>query len=278
MPARRASLAITDRYRQQFTRANVATSKKVGKAFNDLVRVDDLDGGFERFAVYATAEIDRVRAAQVELADTYLAAYTSSELRRKVEPTGIDPNRFTGLDRFARPLDVALRPPVFTVKLALLQGYAVPAAVAFGVARVSRITGAEVAAAGRTVLSELMRASGNVVGWRRVAAGEACGACLGAATGAIRADDEVPDVHDNCQCTAEPVIGGVSDNFERPSGQDIFDSKSEAEQNALFSGRGGAEKADLIREGMPISDLIERTDLALGGSSITEAPLSKLTA
>jgi hypothetical protein len=74
------------------------------------------------------------------------------------------------------------------------------------------------------------------------------------------------------------VIGGVSDNFERPTGQDMFDAKSETEQNALFSGRGGAEKADLIREGMPISDLIERTDLALGGSSITEAPLSKLTA
>lgn len=279
MPSSKRSLAITDAYRARFAQTNQAAGDSIGRAFVALVRIEDLHGGFDRFATFAGAQIDTSKAQQVVLADKYFAAYGSSELGRRVKPTGLDPQTFGGEDRFSRPTKESLTPALFTVKMGLLQGLAVSTAVALGATRASRISAADVASAGRTALDLVMKLSpARTVGWQRVAGDDACGACLGAATGAIRADDEIPEAHNSCQCTAEPVFADAANDVDRLTGDEVFAAKSEAEQNALFAGRGGVEKAQLIRDGMPLSALVQTEHPALGLQTITETALSKLTA
>jgi len=280
MPARRASLGITSRYRSEFIKTNRAASREVGRGFNEIVRVDNLDANFKLFVPFAVGVINTARSRQVRLADAYATRFVTSELGKRVPPLSIADDKYTSLDQFGRPLDEALQPAVYSVKRGIAGGYPMNAAVAFGVARVARITATTVAAAGRQALTDIMERRGEIRGWTRVAEGDACGACLALVTGDVLDPSEDLSEHPNCNCTAEPVVAGVEERYQRPTGQEIFDSKSKAEQDALFDGRGGAEKAQLIRDGMPLEDLVVKEPYALDGGrvAITEAPLSSLTA
>jgi hypothetical protein len=81
----------------------------------------------------------------------------------------------------------------------------------------------------------------------------------------------------NCSCTAEPVVGNVEQGSSRPSGSEIFDGMDKAQQDALFAGRGGADKADLIRSGSAtLADLVSRTESPAWGMTVYEKPLKQL--
>lgn len=281
MPARRQSLGITSTYRTQFVDTNRSAAREVGVGFNRIVRINpDIDANFDLFVPFATGVINTARSRQVRLADAYSSRFLTSELRRNVRPLGLSDDAFTGDDPFGRPLPEALLPAKLSLKLALAQGFPVPTAVGFGVARVARIAATTVAAAGRGALSEIMQTRSDIRGWTRVSESDACGACLALTDNAILDPSEDLSEHPNCNCTAEPVVAGVEQRYERPTGQEVFDSKSESEQDALFTGRGGADKAQLIRDGLPLRDLIVTEPYALDGGRvlITEAPLSSLTA
>lgn len=278
MPARKASLGITNRYRSEFAKVNRAAAREVGIGFNRIVRVDNIDSNFQLFVPYAAGVINAARSRQVRLADGYASRFLTSELRRSFRPLGLSDNRYTEFDQFGRPLDEALKPAVYSLKLGLSAGYPVPTAVGFGVARVTRIAATTVSAAGRAALGDIIERRDEIRGWSRVAESDACGACLALMDGDTLEPTDTLSEHPNCNCTAEPVVDGVEQKYERPTGQEIFDAKSEEEQNALFDGRGGADKAQLIRDGMPLRDLVVEEPYALDGSQvlITEAPLAAL--
>lgn len=281
MPAYKRSLAITDRYRRQFQQTNTLASQRVGQGFNDIVRVDNLDVNFRLFVPFAVGIINTARAQQVRLADAYVSRFATSELRRNINPLGISTDKYAGqFDQFGRPLDEALWPALYSTKLGVHRGYKMNQAVAFGVARITRITSMMVASAGRNAMSDIMDRSGEVRGWTRVSEGDACGACLALVTGEVLDPSEDLSEHPNCNCTAEPVIAGVRESVQRPTGQEIFDSMSSSQQDQLFAGRGGADKAQLLRDGLPLSSLVDKEPYALDGGrvAITEKPLSALTA
>lgn len=277
MARRAASLAITDRYRDALVGLRARVLGAVTASWRQTVSLDDLDGTVAAWARGAGAVIEAGKAQAAAHSDVYLAAFVASELGKPQAPRGAALPAVTR-DPAGRTLEEAAASSAIAVKVALAYRRPGPEALAAGLLRGQRLAAGEVARAGRDSLAGLMAADENVEGWLRVTGPAPCGACIAAATGAIRSTDEVPEAHTYCQCVAEPVVRGVRDAHPRPTGQELFDALTPAEQDALFAGRGGAAKADLIRSGRaPLSSLIERTPMAAGPAQITEAPLSALT-
>lgn len=276
MPARQASLAITDQYRARLLEQRQRAVRAAGSAWLRL-SLDDLSGTFASWLAIATAVTEAAQRAGVTLTRAYLATYLASELGRQTATPMIVDDAYVGQDGFGRGLQRALLPPLLTVKMRIGQGATPGQALGMGLNRATRLVATAAMSAPRGALSDAIQADDQIVGWRRVTAGNACGACLGAATGAIQHDEEVLLVHDSCRCGKEPVVKGVRERVLRPTGQEIFDSLSREQQDVLFAGRGGAEKADLVRAGqVELDGLITRQRLALGGEVITETPLATL--
>lgn len=276
MPRSQQSLAVTDAYRRQLVATRQRTLVVLAGAWR-AVQLEDLERSHAEFTRTAAAAVGFAKQQAATLSDSYVAAFRSSELQRRVSPTGADTERFAQQARDGRPLTEALSVGAIAVKLGLMNGLQPEKALTAGMLRVQRLSAAEVSAAGRESLSELVQSEDDVVGWRRATSGAPCGACLAAATGAVRADDDVPEAHDYCQCVAEPVVRNVPDRVARPTGQELFDAMTAAQQDALFAGRGGSEKADLLRSGdIQLSDLVERNPMSEVPDQITEKPLAAL--
>ncbi|MCK9250358.1 MAG: hypothetical protein M0P31_15465 [Solirubrobacteraceae bacterium] len=116
------------------------------------------------------------------------------------------------------------------------------------------------------------------VGWVRKAEATACGACLALADGRVRPPSmrSFPK-HTRCRCIAVPV---GPDGERPPTGREVFDGLTVEEQNALFDHRGGAAKAELLRNGdLELSDLVKFsedrargiTDYEIGEASLSDA-------
>jgi hypothetical protein len=122
----------------------------------------------------------------------------------------------------------------------------------------------------------------DVLGWRRVAEPGACGACLALMDGSVHPAEEDMVVHTRDRCIAEPVVLHVNDqDWGRPRGHEIFAAKTPAEQDATFHGRGGAAKAQLIRDGrIDFADLAQIATERLGQTNVAlaETPLVALQA
>ena len=231
----------------------------VGMRFHIVNRVLDeaIALAVKSFATQSAFEIQKRR-------DQYLA-FVAHDLRTPLNAVALAARV---LDRFvpSDPPDAPARRMVRALNRIL----------AAGLTRARAIAAWQVAESARTALADAMTESDVVVGWRRATSGAPCGACLAAATGAILDTEDVPEAHTNCQCVAEPVIRGVRDLHPRPTGEEIFDSLTAEQQDALFAGRGGAEKARLIRSGTPLSALITRSTMAAQADQITETPLAAL--
>ncbi len=275
MPASEGSLALTDGYRARL----LATRQTVTRALNASWRMLDLADLDATYAVWVSALAPTISAAQaagVALADAYLATYIRSETGRHTPPIGIDPAALAGKDQFDRPLEQALIPPIYTVKMSLAD-HGAEGALELGLARAARIAAGATLAAPAAALTEALGSRSEVVGYRRATSSNPCGACLAAATGAIQETATTLEPHTHCRCTKEPVIKGVRERYFRPTGQEMFDRMTPAEQDALFHGRGGAEKAELLRSGeITLDDLLTRQPMAEGGAVITETPMSAL--
>lgn len=275
MPASQASLRLTDAYRAQL----LAVRRRVTVAVAGLWEIDfeELD---RSFALWVGRSARLVGAAQFDMARlsaAYVAAYLASETRAPVPPVPVDPARFAGVDAFGRPLAVVLAPALLTVKAGLAEGRAPEVASAAGQARAVRTTVTTTQASADGALDSAFEAQPRVRGWRRVVSGGGCGACLGMASGQVEEPGTPMLRHANCGCTKEPVVAGVADTVRRPTGQELFDRLSDAEQDALFAGRGGADKAELVRSGaVDLAGMVRQEPQALGHPVITEAPLQAL--
>jgi hypothetical protein len=276
MPATEQAIQVTDAYR---TRLLTIRQRAVAviRARWSLVNADDLDGTFDAWLTVATATLLAAQRTGVTLSDQYLATFLSAELGRTVPPAGVDPDRFAGQDQAGQPLGKALAASLITAKIAIAQGRNRAEAQAMARNRAVRTTATESLSAPREALGVLMTENDAVKGWRRVTAPGACGACLASADGSIQTDRL--KIHRFDRCTSEPVVDGADETVRRPTGREIFDRLSPAQQAALFHGRGGEEKARLIRDGeVPFEALIAPTPLAAEPNGITEAPLQDLAA
>ena len=124
-----------------------------------------------------------------------------------------------------------------------------------------------------------MASEDRVKGWRRVIGGNPCGACLAEADGRTHDPTDPFRRHSHCRCVREPVVRGVPDRYRRPTGREHFDALTPEGQAALFHGRGGEEKAALIRSGaVPLEALVKREPQVVTPDQFTEAPLGDLRA
>lgn len=254
MPARVESLRVTDAYRAQF----LALRQRAALIIQAQWRLVHPGRVFEAFPVWQAAaaatltEAQRLARAQ---SAAYFAAYATSETGR---PVPIPPVP-AGTEQPA----LALAPALITIRAKLKGGADIQTALDSGLRRAVRGASDDLTGASRTALDVSMRSSGIVVGYRRVASGAGCGACLAAATGAIQASDVTLPVHSHCRCTKEPVIRDVPDRARRATGQELYDALGADGQDALV----GADAAGAIRSGAaPFGALI-----APGPDGLTQA-------
>ncbi len=276
MPANAQSIRITDDYRAKLVRLRTQAAATATKAW-PIVTLADLDGSVNQWAQVTGEAVTRGQLLAATLTNLYLASYVASETGTPVQPSGADLSQYAGKTEDGRPVVDLLRGALIAVRVSLLNGNGGEQALATGLARGVRGAAGQVLAAGRIAMDDLTQGDDRIIGWRRVAAGNACGVCLGAATGAIQADSELLLCHDSCRCTKEPVVAGVRDTVRRPTGEEVFAAKTPDEQNATFAGTGGEAKADLIRNGdVSLTDLIRTVPQAARPDQLVEAPLQAL--
>lgn len=278
MAGREASLELTDRYRTGLAGLRDRLLVVLGRSWG-LIDRDELD---ESFAVWLAGAAGRLGEGQrlgVGVSGAYLAAFVTSELGRAATTPKVDADRFAGRARDGRALEDALFPAVIAVKVRLRDGATPPEALQAGWSRAARVVSMESMGAARDALDAGVSEDPRIAGWRRVVSSGACGACLASATGAIQDTQRVLEVHGHCRCVKEPVVSGVRDRARRPTGQERFDQLAPAQQARLFAGRGGEEKAKLVRDGIvPFSALIAPAPMNTVGDEITERPLKDLAA
>lgn len=285
MPAAARSLLLTDAYRARIVELRRRASGLVAASWT--LDVDDLDASFLAWLARSDLIVTAAQAEIARLSDVYVAAYIGSELDATVAPMGLDTGAYAGTTLDGRPVRSILSPSLFTVKRGLADGRSFAEASKLGQARALRNATTEVDGAGDRALDDLLEQRYEIRGWRRVASGGACGACLGLMTGAIQTTARVLHRHPHCRCTKEPVVDGAGDPVQRKTGADLFAAMSPEEQNRLFAGRGGEAKAELIRSGkVELGDLVQETRFSLEGSKggrfnradviITETPLARL--
>lgn len=273
MPSSPASLQITANYQAQLQ----ALAQRVQHALAigwRTVNPDDIDTTVAAWAALVTPTLTAGKGLAAQLADVYTASYASQELGRRAAPLGLRPGDYSaGID--GRPVAEVLAPAGIEVKKALKDSKAPGVAFALGLARAQRTAGFEVVQTARVAQLDAMQRP-EVVGWRRALSAGACGACMGSATGAIHPVGDMPRVHRHDRCVAEPVIRGVRDRVERPTGEQIWHRLTPAQQDLIFANRGGARKADVIRAGRPLSDLVAPSPMATVPDEITETALAAL--
>lgn len=277
MPAEAESVRITDVYRAQ----TIEARRRIALAAGALWQIDPerLEESFGFWLSRMALLLAATQADLARLSDAYVATFVSSELGEAVAPVGVDVGAYAGKTIDGRAVADVLGPALFTVKRLVGDGKPFEQASAAGRARAVRNVEVETAGASRAALDEALEREPRVRGWRRVTSRRPCGACLAARTGAIQKTSELLRTHPHCSCSKEPVVEGVRERIKRPTGAELFESMSKTEQDALFAGRGGADKAELVRSGaVDLSDLASSDRQALDGrpAILTETPLAKL--
>lgn len=287
MPAAERSVRLTDAYRTRVASLRRASIAVVAGLWT--LEVDRLEATFAVWLARSELVLTTAQAQIARSADAYAAAFVGSELGRAVAPLGIDPAAYAGQAIDGRSLRSLLAPTLFTVKRGIGEGRPFDEASSLGRARALRDATTQVDDAGDQALDDVLEERDEIRGWRRVASGGACGACLASMTGAVHETARLLERHPHCRCTKEPVVAGVDDRIRRPTGAEMFERLSTEEQNRLFAGRGGEAKAELIRSGaVDFADLYSETRFSLPGSTgsrivrppaiVTETPLAELRA
>lgn len=272
MPGSPASLQVTANYQAQLQLLAQRIQNALALGWRQ-VNLNDLDGSVDAWLALAAPLVTAGKGFSAQIADVYTASYVAQETGLRAAPLGLRAGDYaTALD--GREVTEALAPAAIEVKAALRDEKSPNVALAAGLARAQRTAGFEIVQTARVAQADAMRRP-EVVGWRRAVGGGACGACMGSATGAIHPVGDMPRVHRRDRCVAEPVIRGVRDRVERPTGEQIWHRMTPAQQDAVFHNRGGAQKADLVRSGaVALPDLVAPSPMATVRDEITETPLA----
>lgn len=268
MPRSEASLRITDAYR---TRLEALASRTTTLARREWASLDpfDVDGSYPAWSRRLEAVVSQAQTEGVRLTNAYLTAFLTSELGRRTNGPLLSSRRYAGLSRDGRTLAEAFDSPRIKVKVALKNGSEPSAALKAGLAAALRTVDLDTLHAARQSLSDGLQADDRFTGWRRAVRGT-CGACMAVAS---RTEDAHVhfQVHANCKCVAEPVVGGVPDIVKRPTGSDLFNQKTPEEQDAAL----GPEAAEAVRNGLPLESLVGTSAMADEPGWITQKPLDE---
>lgn len=277
MPGVDEALAVTDAYRAQLLTLRDDVARAVGRQWSATVTLDNLDAGGRRWLTMATTVVAAGQLEAARMSAAYLAAFLTVELGQPVGTTGLDWRARTGRTTDGRPVGAVLAVSLMTVKQLISRRRPPADALRAGHARALRVAMTEPMESSRAALDEAITTEDRVIGWRRVTSSAPCGACIGAATGAIQETDQLLLAHPRCRCTKEPVVRGVREHVQRPTGQAMWDAMSPGEQDNLFAGTGGKAKADLIRSGdASLADLVDHQHHHEWHDTITERPLAGL--
>lgn len=278
MPAEERSAALTDAYRARLVELRRRALLVVDAAW--ILDIERLDETFGEWLDRAETLLAAVQEQSAALSVAYVAEFVASELDEPATSADIDTEAPAGVTQDGRPLREVLAPALLTVKRSIGAGLAFELASNAGRARALRNSTTELTAAADAALDEALEAEPRVKGWRRVTSRRPCGACLGLATGNVERTKKVILRHPHCSCSKEPVVDGVRERVRRPTGAEVFDRLTTAEQDRLFAGRGGKEKAELVRSGkVDVADLVSHDHQALDGRStiVSETALDRLT-
>ena len=270
MPATPEAAALTDAHRRRLILLRDTTAAVVVRMLDQVDLDGDVDGQIDRWLASSTSLVGSAQADAAGVSARYVAAYVAAS---GLEPRrlSVDVARFRGMPVFGRRLEMALASAPAAMLWRLGRSDGRTQALAAGLSEATRVCRSAVMAAGRAGQSEAMVQDGRVSGWRRVTSTDPCGGCMGAADGRVLRTEAGMEIHDACRCTAEAVLDGVDDGrFRRPTGQEMFDRLDSDGQGRLFAGRGGAEKAEVVRrEGVGV--LVDRR-----AGRLTEAPLAEV--
>ena len=266
--AYRNQLLVT---RQTANRALAATWQTVDSA--------DIVASYKRAAPGLASIVEGAQRRNVTVSQRYARAYLANETRKRTASIAkIEPDKYIGNTPQGGDTPTALKRSMYGALTAAQYGRGEQVASAIGFNILARSAGAQILGAGRQALGDIIRGTDAFEAWIRVVSDTACGACLGLTDGAEMDPNDDPEVHENCRCVAEPQVAGVPNNAPQPTGADVFNAMSEQQQNQLFDGKGGADKAALVRAGdASLADLVHRHEPTYGPPTISEAPLSAIT-
>lgn len=273
MPANQASLDEALRYAAEQEAIRAETARRIRNLWLALADDDDTDlrDAAEVFGTLGASILRDGQAVAVRSSDTYLARYLQLETGEVVNPVGLEPSAFLGVHGTDASVPKALSAAVLRSSLMLLnKGHNFDDALANARRAAGRLVRTEVAHAGRSSLGWLMgeEAPGRprTTGYRRMTTSpKSCAACLSAA-GATFNTDQAFRYHPGCGCVAVPVVDGVADRVKPPTGREVFEGMSSAEQDRAL----GVGAAQAVRAGAPLSDFVSHD-----GGYFTQAPLQE---
>lgn len=272
MPRSRQSLDVTDRYRERILALSEQASNVTRQAWLG-VQQDKINESAGAWLTRTTALIEAFQRAGIRLTVAYLAAYLTAETGQPQKPLEVDEDQFAGTVD-GSPLPDAFDGVRIMALTLIKQGRDPGTALEQAGGKAERLAATAVTNAPRAALAAQMITHPEIIGWRRVTSG-GCGACLASASGVIEGARKPMLVHDHCHCTAEPVVRGVPDLHQRPTGRDIFDAMTPAQQDVSL----GPTAAALVRAGaVPFERLIDVSPMRHTADQLTQALVSALEA
>jgi hypothetical protein len=217
VPATQLAAAVTDRYRGQVLAQSSATAAAVSGGLQQV----DLDLSRSAIAAYmhrwasrSTTLITAAQGAAAGLSSVYVRSYLIASDAPVDVGESVDLTAHVGLAR-----DTTVEALVAAAAKGLLwrlgQSVGRGSALSYGGALAKRAARVAVHDAARDTLTDLMVASPEIVGYRRVTATRTCGRCATAAERVYHAKVLLPR-HPSCRCTQEPVLSTPA-RFARPA-------------------------------------------------------------
>lgn len=273
MPATAFALRLEQAY---LVRQRGLWQRVLGIVLNQYRAVDpgNLAPALRSFIDSASATIELGQQEAQQLAAAFLTQYVETETGRafRAAPVAAD---VAGTTRDGSTIGTALAGATGVIALLLSQGRPRSEALARGGQFAGIVASTAVPdAAWREQAHQAEQSRGLMPGWTWVTSGtRTCPACLSQQDGRTRPSRQGMSRHAGCDCVQSPVLTGVSDTVQRPTGQQLFDAMTPEQQVAVFK-NAGEEKAAAIRDGTAtLADFVASRQTTRGGI-VTEAPLT----
>jgi len=245
------SLSDARRHQQMQRALAAAAARDMAARWGEQIDVNDIRGSLPRWLSGAVRSLSRWQLRAASAVNPYLGQTLG------VGPE-IRPEGFAGTASDGRSLRGLLTRPAVRALWSLSRGLPLQRAMAGANALLRLIVLTQVEDAGRT--AALVGVEGRGVLFTRVVQLPACARCI-ILSGNTYSASEGFARHPHCDCAVMPLREGEYNAV--PSGRELFDRMSPAEQNRRFGEAG----ADAIREGASLSAVVNaRRGMAKAGS------------